>query len=54
MTNESIGHLINTYKTCPQCGKTDALEVLNYDLMWHDGEVWCTRCEVKVREYDAG
>lgn len=48
------GHMINTYKSCPKCGKTDELEVRNYDLIWHDGEVWCRRCDVKVRTYDAG
>jgi hypothetical protein len=47
-------HMINTYKACPKCGQTDRLTVRNYDLMWHDGEVWCTRCEVYVRGYDAG
>lgn len=47
-------HLINNYKPCPKCGKTDAFEVRNYDFMWHDGQVWCSRCDVYVREYDAG
>lgn len=49
-----ILHGINDYKACPKCQKTDSFEVRNYDMKWHDGEVWCTRCEVYVREYDAG
>jgi uncharacterized Zn finger protein (UPF0148 family) len=48
-----IGHVINTYKKCPKCGGSN-FEVRNYDLMWHDGEVWCTDCDVYVRGYDAG
>lgn len=47
-------NLINPYKSCPKCEKTDRLEVRDYDPMWRDGEVWCGRCKVKVRLYDAG
>jgi hypothetical protein len=49
-----MNHLINTYKPCPKCNQTDQLEVRKYNMMWHDGEVWCKRCEVYVRSYDAG
>jgi hypothetical protein len=49
-----IMHAINTYKVCPKCGQTDALEVRNYDEMFRDGEVWCARCNEYVRGYDAG
>lgn len=47
-------NLINTYKVCPNCGTADHLVVKNYNMMWHDGEVWCKKCDVYVREYDAG
>lgn len=46
-------HLINDYKKCPVCGGTH-FEVRNYDLMWHDGDVYCIDCNVWVRTYDAG
>src|SRR5260370_26781538 len=49
-----VGNIINTYKSCPKCGTTDHLYVKNHDMMWHDGEVWCRKCNVYVREYDAG
>lgn len=47
-------HGINPYKVCPVCKKTDMLEVRNYSMIWHDGDVWCVRCDVFVRTYDAG
>lgn len=46
-------HGVNPYKKCPQCGGTN-FEVRDYDMMWHDGEVWCADCDVYVRRYDAG
>jgi hypothetical protein len=46
-------HLVNTCQKCPKCGGTD-FEVRRYDLMWHEGEVWCVPCNVYVRQYDAG
>ena len=44
---------INTYKRCPKCDGIN-FEVRDYDMMWHDGEVWCIDCNVYVRSYDAG
>jgi hypothetical protein len=53
-TNSSgMNHGVNTYKKCPKCGGTN-FEVRNYDMMWHDGDVWCVDCDVYVRGYDAG
>jgi len=49
----SVGHIINTYKKCPECGGTN-FEVRNYDWMWRDGDVYCKDCNVYVRGYDAG
>jgi len=49
-----ILNCINNYKSCPKCNSTDHLEVRNHNMMWHDGEVWCSKCNVYVREYDAG
>jgi len=48
-----IGHLINTYKKCPDCGGVN-FEVRNHDFMWHDGDIWCVDCNIYVRSYDAG
>lgn len=40
---------------CPKCdsGPQDH-EVRNYDMMWHDGDVYCVKCGTYVRSYDAG
>lgn len=48
------GTLINRFQACPTCHSTDSLEVRNHSLMWHDGEVWCGKCDIYVRSYDAG
>lgn len=40
---------------CPYCGADEhKLEVRNHDLMWHEGDVCCTVCDKKVRDFDAG
>ena len=40
---------------CPKCGSPPSQhEVRNYDEMWRDGDVHCTKCEAYVRDYDAG
>jgi hypothetical protein len=39
---------------CPKCRKTDALELCYYRAAFHDGEIWCQRCGVFVRRFDAG
>lgn len=40
---------------CPHCGAGPEFhEVKNYDALFHDGDVVCTRCREKVRDYDAG
>jgi len=54
----SIGHIISTEggnpKVCPKCGKGPGYwEVRNYDMMWHDGEIYC-ECGEYIRRYDAG
>ncbi len=40
---------------CPKCGSPPSEhEVRNHSLMWHDGDVYCTKCGAYVRMYDAG
>jgi ribosomal protein L37AE/L43A len=39
--------------TCPKCGSTE-MELRNYDMMWHDGDIHCQKCGTYVRGYDAG
>jgi hypothetical protein len=39
---------------CPKCSKSDSLERRYYDMMWGEAELWCTHCEVKVRDLDFG
>jgi hypothetical protein len=49
-----IFHIINEYRSCPQCKSAAFLEVRKHDPIWLDGEVWCSKCNVFVRYYDAG
>lgn len=46
-------HIIDDVEKCPKCGGTN-FEVRNYDMAFHDGEVWCIDCDKYVRGYDAG
>jgi len=40
---------------CPNCDSPPQEHTVeNYDMMWHDGDVVCTKCGTKVRNYDAG
>lgn len=42
-------------KLCPECGSgPDKHELRNYDMIWHDGDVYCTDCGAHVRTWDAG
>jgi hypothetical protein len=54
MPDPAVHNFLHRGKACPECGSTDHLTVRNYDSVWRDGEVWCSRCEVFVRNYDAG
>jgi len=55
-TEPEAGHILGGGKdrnTCKECGSTN-LEVRNFSLAWHDGQVHCSDCGAYVREYDAG
>jgi hypothetical protein len=42
-------------KNCPKCGsEPKEHEVRNFDRVWRDGDVYCTKCNTYVRMYDAG
>ncbi len=46
---------IMAHKHCPQClSHPRDHYVANYDGMWRDGDVYCTKCKAYVRDYDAG
>lgn len=38
---------------CPRCGG-DRKHVINYSMMWHDGDVICSDCRLWIRSFDAG
>lgn len=38
--------------TCPNCKTTKYAEVRNYDAMWGDGDLYCSKCDVKIRNWD--
>ena len=47
--------LLGPKVNCPKCGSPPSEhEVRNHSLMWHDGDVHCTKCGAYVRMYDAG
>lgn len=50
---EAYGAFRSHYNSCPECKGTNT-EVLNYDMMWHEGDIVCTKCRCYVRGYDAG
>lgn len=40
---------------CPKCDSPPQdHELRNYSMMWHDGDVYCTKCNEYVRMWDAG
>lgn len=51
-----VGHILSpNTKNCPHCGADPSYFVVrNYSMMWQDGDVVCTKCETRVRGYDAG
>lgn len=40
---------------CPNCGAPPNEHIVkNYSIVFEDGDVVCTKCNTKVRDYDAG
>ena len=47
--------IIELHKHCPKCDSPPSLhELRNYNMMWHDGDIYCVKCNTFVRNYDAG
>lgn len=43
------------HKHCPKCNSApDRHELRNYNMMWHDGDIYCMDCGTYVRMWDAG
>ncbi len=40
--------------TCPQCLTRDKLERRNYNMMWGDADLYCGKCDIKIRSMDFG
>ena len=38
---------------CPECGGSE-FELVNYSMMWHDGDVVCIYDGTYIRSWDAG
>ena len=36
-------------RRCPKCRRETGQEILNYDMMWHDGDVHCKECGTRIR-----
>lgn len=53
----SVCHKEDTYlnQHCSKCGACPQYqEIRDYSMMWHDGEIHCTRCGNFIRDFDAG
>ncbi len=47
--------MMGPHKHCPKCDSPPKdHELRNHSLMWHDGDVYCTKCWEFVRSWDAG
>lgn len=44
----------NYRNTCCVCGTHKHAVVKNYDMMWGDADLWCKKCDVKIRGMDFG
>ncbi len=52
---DDIAKSIGPWNSCPHCGADKShQEVRNYDMMWGDGDVYCTKCGKRVRSWDSG
>jgi uncharacterized Zn finger protein (UPF0148 family) len=38
---------------CPECGSVE-FKMLDYSLIWHDGNIHCAQCGKFIRRFDAG
>ncbi len=41
-------------KKCKCSKKKQEAKMINYSLMWHDGDIVCDNCKCYIRSYDAG
>jgi hypothetical protein len=59
-TDDQGKEILNSFVTCatpcPHCGDTDPehREMRNYNIAFHDGDIYCTSCGGFVRMFDAG
>ncbi len=53
---DGVSHALHPNSpSCPNCGAPPGEhEVQNYSMIWHDGNVYCKKCNAYVRAYDAG
>lgn len=42
-----------TREACAQCGSTETA-MRDYDPRWHEGDIYCAKCGVFMRHFDAG
>ncbi len=46
--------LLSCGTACPQCGNTEGHYMKNYEMIWHEGDIHCGKCDAYVRRFDAG
>lgn len=53
-TTEGVGGEREARNVCPRCGTDEHAEGRNRNAYFGDGDVWCTRCGQKIRDWDSG
>lgn len=52
--NDVEGVLSAPSAQCPKCGAVGQVEMRNYEIMWHEGDIHCAVCGAFIRHFDAG
>jgi hypothetical protein len=48
-------HIEKYCRYCPKCGSDPSHhEMRNYSMIWHEGDIFCLKCDSFVRSFDAG
>lgn len=56
VVGEGVGLLSAPRSVCPnpECGAVGEVEMRNYEMMWHEGDIHCKKCGAFIRRFDAG
>lgn len=55
MSKKGLHFATSKWRLCPKCGSEPRYHrVENFDRMWGDGDVYCNKCDTRVRTFDSG